>query len=288
MGYQGIYFWYSVEDTIGAADFIMREERKTLRNWYYAAKNELEITGKCSVLDIGSNGGFFSLFSRQLGCKVVAVDAQPWCLKRLSSAAAVNGITDNFYVKWGVVSDIKTTMDVGANKCSGLWSAYQGNSETHSINLESSFQVPVESITFSDLVRESKILPLPLLPTTTDTITIMKIDAEGSEMLILKAALPFLREHRILNVMVEIAPARIARLSSVEDVQFVFSELKQAGYKFFDVDSIGDNRNTDFLEDVLITKRLSGEKLLSIFPRNYQISRTDPASLLPSSSSSFS
>lgn len=79
---------------------------------------------------IGSNGGFYSMFSRSMNCRVMAVDAQPWCLTRLSSAAALNGYTENFDVTWAAVSDDPNLeIEVGVDRCSGLWSVDEEETE---------------------------------------------------------------------------------------------------------------------------------------------------------------
>jgi FkbM family methyltransferase len=182
-----------------------------------------QLTGKCNTLDVGSNGGFFSLLSRSLDCNVLAVDAQPWCLTRLSSGASINGFYDKIATRWTAVSDIPNmTITVGASKCSGLWAVK--NSEW--INEESSESIEVQSTTCTDIVND-------WLPDSSEIINLMKIDAEGSEVGILRSALPLLKSHRIKHIIAEFVPGRTKEITPFRIVQDTFTEMYSAGYQCF-------------------------------------------------------
>ena len=171
---------------------------------------------------VGSNGGFFSLLSRKLGCKTVAVDAQPWCLKRLSSSVVMNGFQDNIFIKWGVVSeDPKVVLEVGATKCSGLWSA--NAKESDYINKESTLQVNVSSLPMKSIIE-----PLE----NSDVMSIMKIDAEGSEFNIIRSALPLFTTKRLKYIVVEIAPGRVDKLSDTSMLENVLKEIESMDLMF--------------------------------------------------------
>jgi cell division protein FtsL len=71
-------FFYPVEETLHSATYIVANEIPVLISWMkdlHRAQKE-KTTANC--LDVGSNGGFFSLMSRSAGCRTLAVDAQPW------------------------------------------------------------------------------------------------------------------------------------------------------------------------------------------------------------------
>lgn len=214
-------FWYSVEETLHSAEYIQTQEGQVVGTWLGKIEERKSLGKSCNVLDIGSNGGYFSLLSRSVGCNVMAVDAQPWCLHRLSSSAAVNGFSDNFSITWGAVSDDPNlTLNVGATKCSGLWAVK--NSEW--INKESSKDVEVHSVRCVDIVSGW------LGAESREIITLMKIDAEGSEVSIIRSALPLLKERRILTIMAEFVPDRTKHITDFSIVADTFAQLYKAGY----------------------------------------------------------
>lgn len=216
-------FWYPVEETLHSANYIITQEIVEVRWWVSTIQRTKKTSGKCNVLDIGSNGGFFSLISRSLDCNVLAVDAQPWCLTRLSSGAVINGFFDKLSTRWTAVSDSPNlTISVGATKCSGLWAVK--NSEW--INQESQKSVQVHSSTCSEIVRD-------WLPAETEIINLMKIDAEGSEIGIIRSALPLLKLHRIEHILAEFVPGRTKDITPFPVVKDTFETLYSAGYKCY-------------------------------------------------------
>jgi FkbM family methyltransferase len=216
-------FWYAVEDTLHSAKYILNQEMEEVKWWIAAILETQKQRVSCNVLDVGSNGGFFSLLSRSLDCNVLAVDAQPWCLTRLSSAAALNGFYDKISTRWSAVSDNSSlTITVGATKCSGLWAVK--NSEW--INRESSTSVEVTSSTCAAIVND-------WLPDRREVIQLMKIDAEGSEIGIIRSALPLLQTHRIQNIIAEFVPGRTKEITPFPIVQDTLSQLYSAGYGCF-------------------------------------------------------
>jgi FkbM family methyltransferase len=216
-------FWYPVEDTLHSAAYIIDNEQAEVKWWVRSIESVKRLKGRCNALDVGSNGGFFSLLSRSLGCNVLAVDAQPWCLTRLSSGASINGFYDKIATRWTAVSDVPNmTITVGATKCSGLWAVK--NSEW--INEESSQSIEVQSTSCTALVNE-------WLPDSSEIINLMKIDAEGSEVGIIRSALPLLKAHRIEHILAEFVPGRTKEITPFPLVQETFTELYSAGYQCF-------------------------------------------------------
>lgn len=203
----------------------MEQESAALEFWIkklYKAKSE-NSNNKIYCLDVGSNGGFYSLLSRSLGCSVMAIDAQPMCLARISSSAAVNGYFSDFAVRWTAVSDQKDlTIEVGSNKCSGLWAVR----DSSWINKESVSTIHVQSTPLQEIVDE--------WIQGDDTITMFKIDVEGSEMNVLKSALPYFKKRRILYVLAEISPARLEQITSWEDTKIVIETIYDSGYAIRD------------------------------------------------------
>lgn len=74
-------FFYPIEETLHSATYIVGNEKNVLDGWMAALrKAQADKTTAANCLDVGSNGGFFSLMSRSAGCRTLAVDAQPWCV----------------------------------------------------------------------------------------------------------------------------------------------------------------------------------------------------------------
>jgi hypothetical protein len=75
-------FWYSYEDTYHSAAYIVTNEKQAVNFWRTkldkSMKNNMKNNINSYCLDIGSNGGFYSLLSRSVGCVTLAVDTQPW------------------------------------------------------------------------------------------------------------------------------------------------------------------------------------------------------------------
>jgi FkbM family methyltransferase len=232
-------FFYPVEESLHSAAYIVKHETKTLKIWGSVLLDEPDRSGLRALdskalavpsrqkvcLDVGSNGGFFTLYSRALGCKTLAVDAQPWCLARLSSAVALNNFQDGVNIEWGAVSDDPNlTIEVGISKCSGLWSVHK--EENAEVNKESEAVTKVKSRTCSELLTGW------LGPDDDWKIDLFKIDTEGSEFSILKSCLPFLEARRIGHVLVEIAPARSTEITPLADIENVVNTLYDNNYVF--------------------------------------------------------
>jgi hypothetical protein len=71
-------FFYPVEDTLHSAMYIVANEIPVLMSWMKDLHRAQAERKTANCLDVGSNGGFFSLMSRSAGCRTLAVDAQPW------------------------------------------------------------------------------------------------------------------------------------------------------------------------------------------------------------------
>jgi FkbM family methyltransferase len=228
-------FFYPIEQSLHSAEYILKFEVRTLRTWGSVLLGSKGLRSKVLeepksrrqkvCLDVGSNGGFFTLYSRSLGCKTMAVDAQPWCLARLSSAVAINNFHDGVNIEWGAVSDDPSLeINVGINQCSGLWSVHE--EENSAVNKESDAVTVVKSRTCKDLLEG-------WLGDGDDwNVDLFKIDTEGSEFSILKSCLPYLEAKRIGHVLVEIAPARSVEITSIADIEKVVKSLYGSNYVF--------------------------------------------------------
>ena len=196
------------------------------------------------MADVGSNGGFFTLLSRSLGCTAVAVDAQPRCLQRLASAAALNGFAgDGVRTVWTAVGALGSApITVGATRCSGLWAV---SDDSAWINLESSHNAsvpmtPLDTLLTAGAGEGGGVGGVgatgaggggggPWLPDGA-ALTLLKIDAEGSEVAVLRTALPLLEARRIEGVLAEVVPRRVQGITPLADVSDTFTRMYAAGY----------------------------------------------------------
>lgn len=221
-------FWYAVEDTLHSAEYIGLHEKLNTKYWIGALR-AAPSNETCYVLDVGSNGGFFSLLSRSLGCNVLAVDAQPRCLERLQSSAAVSGFSTGLEVRWSAVSATPgMTMQIGATKCSGLWST---DPALHWINEESEYSVEVTGASVTDLVQG-------WLPPG-GVIRMMKVDIEGSEVNAWATTLPLMRERRVQAILAEVVPARVDAITPYPEVKATLTSMYEYGYACGTLDAGG-------------------------------------------------
>lgn len=220
-------FFYAVEDTLHSADFIVKHEAANVGVWARSVQRAVgaDGSGPCFALDVGSNGGYFSLLARALGCNVLAVDAQPRCLERLASSAAVSGFTSGLTVRWGAVSDDPALrLEVGATRCSGLWgvteeSSYITNESTRSVVAAG---LPLQPLVEAWLAVEGAVVNA--------SVAVFKIDVEGSEVAVLRSALWLIEAHRVGVVILEVVPARVDPITPWEAVRDTFERLYTAGY----------------------------------------------------------
>jgi FkbM family methyltransferase len=235
-------FWFPVEETLHSAQYILDHEQGNVAFWIDAVRRAQQQqqqqqqhapTRRCRVIDVGSNGGFYSLLSRALGCEVLAVDAQPRCLQRLASAAAVNGWADGWSTQWTAVSDVRgLTIEVGATKCSGLWAVRDAGW----INDESASKTTVAAQPLTDLVADWA--PALLRDRPEDAredddvgVAVLKVDAEGSEVAVLASALPLLQKRRIHAILGEFVPARTRAISPWPTIEHTLTTMHTAGYR---------------------------------------------------------
>ena len=226
---EGVSFLFAVQDTLHSADYVIRYEMNNVFFWGKGIKKALARKEDCYVADVGSNGGFYSLLSRTLGCRALSVDAQPRCLQRLASAAAVNGFSEGITTAWTAVGkEGSEPITVGATKCSGLWSVTPDNAE---LNAKSESNATVGFTALSRLLDGDGVSPGFLPPG--EKLTNLKIDAEGSEIAVLRSGIQLFKERRVGLVLMELVPSRVLKISSVDEVAETFTAMYDAGYRCF-------------------------------------------------------
>jgi FkbM family methyltransferase len=223
----GVPFWVAVENSLDTIQWVLNLERGNVDWWAGAVHAAKAKHGRCRALDVGSNSGFYSLLSRSMGCSVLAVDAQPRCVHRLASAAAVNGFARGLDTRWAAVSNNPGEVEAHSDKCSGLWSARNKSKENRSWLNDSPNQVAEPSVVvFAKKASMPELLAGWLPPG--EHIDVMKIDTEGHEFEILISTLPYLKERRVHKIMFEVLLER--HTTAKEEIARITGELYDLGY----------------------------------------------------------
>ena len=180
-------------------DWCMKEERQQVDLFH--AKLLSKRGTSCTVVDVGTNDAFYSLLSGAFGCQTYGFEIQQLCIDFALVAVKKN----NF--PYGLVNITKAPVsDVGdvpitilfpdRPVCDGGFSfVRKGRGRSHS-------HLPLQTPHNLTTVALSSFPPLQP-PAFVD---IVKIDAEGHELEVLRGVLPLLRERRVGVVVVELGP----------------------------------------------------------------------------------
>jgi FkbM family methyltransferase len=170
--------WFAREDTLHSAEYILAQEAPNVQWWTQRAARAAASPGGCRAADVGSNGGFFALTARALGCAVLAVDAQPRCLQRLASSAAVNGFASG-------VATMRRPWGPRARRHHGGGHAVQrpvGREDSEWIDSESERNATVAVRPLTDALAGAGWMAGDAM------LQLLEIDAEGSEVAVLRSA----------------------------------------------------------------------------------------------------
>ena len=171
--------------------------------YYCAGELTPEFVGgrTLTVLDYGSNAGFFTQMSARLGYRVITVDPQPQCIQFVRAAAVANGVWSSvelhnvFLSAGGVTADGKTHLPLNVRTgCMGTWPAPD----------EDKVRTFYDAIPGGAAIKQVPLVDPASLITEQDLVVLAKIDIEGHEVDVLGALRPHLKAKRILNLMVEL------------------------------------------------------------------------------------
>lgn len=218
MTYNNHLKWYTTNGNEMKVIFLLR----------YILTNTSKPADGAVVVDMGINDGYVAALGASYGYSVVAVDAQPECVRRFHLARAYNDWPDVHIYNNIVLSEEKTMM-IPNGVCGG-GSRFQGekaviHSDVHGIKEEGILgETAVKSVLMDDLVPSK-------------TIIYFHLDVEGAELSVLHSALKLLKEKRIINLVWEFAPHRWAayREQALADVQgfmkdFVCRDLRKMSW----------------------------------------------------------
>lgn len=133
-----------------------------------------------TVLDIGANQGFFTCYAAHRGARVHAFEPNPECYERLLSNVEMNGLMDRVTAKpWAIAdSDGRTELLVSNELGGGMTTINPEFARNARISVRKTFEVPCHTLAqVFDLFSLSH-------------VRLCKIDAEGSEIAILRTLLP--------------------------------------------------------------------------------------------------
>ena len=194
------------------------------------------------VMDVGSNAGFYSLYSAALGARVLAVDPQPQCAHYVRAGALLSGLGARVTALNGFATASEAAEHAHVRLRSGCWGTYPVVSEP-SLNAAA---------------REYDLLPggaalrgVPGLELATlirraaegageEGVLLLKMDAEGAEAGLIEhlEATGVLGEHLVKNFVIEVNKYAVRRgfpdSPCAKDVEGCFAALferfQRAGY----------------------------------------------------------
>lgn len=158
------------------------------------------------VLDVGANTGFFSSAAGLLGYRVVAFEPQPGCIPWIVLHAHRNKVSDRVCIlnagvgaTAGVISVASAGCNPGYITANQIHQAAKAQVDDDEDNV--TIKRPIDSTR-----TEIAVTSLAPFLSAGEIVPIVKIDTEGAEIGVLESLDVALREHRVRNVLVELAP----------------------------------------------------------------------------------
>jgi FkbM family methyltransferase len=171
-----------------------------------AAAFQPHATDGAVVYDVGAHIGFFTMIASKSGARVIAFEANPANVDLLRVNVQENGFRD-VTINAMAVSDHSGTLTFATYGYSLVGSIAEVHSAADAILIE------VPCVSLDDFVRDGS-SPAP---------TVVKLDVEGAEGLVIRGALQVLRNHR---------PVLIVEMHSEEQRRIVFEATSPIGYQW--------------------------------------------------------
>lgn len=235
-------FYFPEESVMHSAEHIIKNEVDII-NYFFETVRAVSKPKPCYIVDVGTNGGFYTLLGRTLGCYVFGIDAQPHCIDRLYSAIHVNGYSNDLgvMIKLGVISDHDgDQIDVGNSACSGLWSIRDAswiNKESTGVNFVPTYTLGTLLQQWLEALSFSVSFPIvSSLPSSSFShplkrkIQIMKMDIEGNEIIGLSTILPYIQYSIVQTFILELIPDRLDIFNTFNQTKSVFVTMYENGY----------------------------------------------------------
>lgn len=192
----------------------------------------------CTVIDVGTNAGFYTLMSAAYGCTVFGFEIQAMCLDWLTRAAIKDKVPDKIHLFQNPVSSTVKHLRIKYSEehtCDGNFGFSREdcpNCDHHMFPTERTFNTTTLDSAFSCLFltapgadgavesastsssREGSasggvsnhIAPALLREMLQSHITLLKIDVEGHDLEVIRGARLLLQNQLIRNLIVEIVP----------------------------------------------------------------------------------
>lgn len=185
--------------------------------------------GRGAFYDIGANIGLFSLYHAvKFNDDVYAFEPSLFNLQLLAKNIFINNLTDKIIIITNPVSERNTIADFNLSSIEegSAHSTFKENWNYLGEELKINFSYKTLGLSLDTYIRE-KLIPSP---------TIMKIDVDGIEHLILKGADTVLQDRNLISVLIEVH-------SGYEKLKFsVESQMIKYGFKYDEIGSSGENQ----------------------------------------------
>lgn len=148
------------------------------------------------VIDMGINDGYIAALAASYGLPVIAVDAQPECVRRFRLAAVVNGWKD-VRIYNNIMMDKEVSLEIPNGVCTG-GSRFQNGVQLlgdRGVKSEIVNSTTVHSAKIDDIVGDEKVL-------------MFHLDVEGAELSVLRSAKKMLADNRLKHIIFEFGPHR--------------------------------------------------------------------------------
>ena len=226
----GIRLWVNLADT-GISWPIVRND---FEPGEFAFLSKVVLPGQ-TVFDIGANIGFFSMvFSKLVGPegRVVGFEPLPFLHERAAMSALENGFSHCTIHNVALAKEHGTVALVyapGSPNWGGAFLSFDGSV------LPGHASVPVPTCPLSDFTKDG----VPSL---------IKIDVEGGEHLVMANAIDLLKEARPI-VVSEIHRAQLERVSGVTPSEYI-GLFRSLGYKCFEIKKDGSYQTELFGDEI--------------------------------------
>lgn len=166
------------------------------------------------VVDMGMNEGYISALGAAYGHDVVAVDAQPECVRRFRIAKALNGWGNKVRVYNNIVSLDDITLSVPNGVCHGTSNFLSGANIVPGFGAISNVRgsTQVTSVTLDELVGSA-------------TVLLFHLDVEGAEPNVLRSGSKLLAEKRLKNIIFEFAPYKYEKMGNKSQTLDTFGTI---------------------------------------------------------------
>lgn len=185
--------------------------------------------GRGVFYDIGANIGVYSIYhAMKFDNNVFAFEPSLFNLQILAKNIHINNLSDQIIIIPNPVSEANVVADFNLSSIEdgGAHSTFKENYNYLGKKLNINFQYKTLGLSLDNYLKE-KLIPPP---------TIIKIDVDGIEHLILKGADTVLKNSNLISVLIEVHPG-------FEKLKFaVESQMRKHKFKYNEIYSSGENQ----------------------------------------------